>query len=181
MYPRSFAMRVSCCCWPVKFTNLKIAVRPHCSDSYTRFAPEAKPVLCNCHVTHRANLARASPNVKPASGFAPQLQVIWTESRTCKRPFLHGQVTNITRCYVKQRLFSGAFAKLRKASYCLCVRMEQLVSRRTDCHQIWHLMVFLKSVEKLWLTSKKKNKNKKEWVLYMKTYAIYGNISLNSF
>jgi len=42
--------------------------------------------------------------------------------------------------------FSGAFAKLQKASIsCVpSVRMEQLSSHCTDFHEIWYLMIFSK-------------------------------------
>ena len=59
-------------------------------------------------------------------------------------------VTTVQVC----RNFSGAFAKLRKATFILAmsvrltVRVEQLGSHSTDCLEILHLNVFRKSIEK---------------------------------
>jgi hypothetical protein len=50
--------------------------------------------------------------------------------------------------------FLGAFAKLRKGSSCLSVRMEQLGSHRTDFYETRYLSVFRNSVEKIQVSLK---------------------------
>jgi hypothetical protein len=53
---------------------------------------------------------------------------------------------------IRGHLFSGAFAKLRKATVsfvlvCLSARMQHLGSHWTDFHEISYLSIFRKSVE----------------------------------
>ena len=66
--------------------------------------------------------------------------------------------------------FLGAIAKLQKAtvsflkSVCPSVRMEQLCSPWTDCHEIWYLRILWKSVEEIQVLLNE------ERVLYTKTY-----------
>ena len=71
--------------------------------------------------------------------------------------------------------------KIAKADYlpssCQSVSMEQLGSRWTNFHEIWYLMIFRKSVEKIqvWLKSDKNN-----GYFTWRLLHIYDNISLNS-
>jgi len=63
---------------------------------------------------------------------------------------------------IRSLLFLGMFAKLRKAtiSFVMSVRpsvhMEQLGSRRTDFHEIWHLSIFRKIIKKIQVSLKSK-------------------------
>jgi hypothetical protein len=57
-------------------------------------------------------------------------------------------------------LFLGAFAKLRKATIiCPSIRMKQLGSQWTDFHEVLHLSIFLKSVQKIQISLKSDKNN----------------------
>jgi hypothetical protein len=73
-------------------------------------------------------------------------------------------------CHLQiHRRFSGAFAKLRRATIssiiCVCpsilpfVCMEQLGSHWTDFHEIWYLRIFHKSVEEIEVSLKSDKDN----------------------
>jgi hypothetical protein len=80
--------------------------------------------------------------------------------------------------------FLGAFAKLRKVTinFVMCARlsvlMEHLASHWTDFREIWYLIIFRKSVEKIQLSLKSdKNNGYFTWRLIY----IFDHISLISF
>jgi len=61
--------------------------------------------------------------------------------------------------------FLSAFAELRKGTIdfvmpvCPSVRMEQLCSRWTNCHEIWYFSIFRKTVEKIQVSLKSEENN----------------------
>jgi hypothetical protein len=82
-------------------------------------------------------------------------------------------------------IFLGEFTKLWREydvmsvrpSFCLSFRVEQLDFHWTNCHEIWHLKNFLKSVQKIQFSLKPdKNNGYFTWIAMY----IYENISLNS-
>jgi hypothetical protein len=85
--------------------------------------------------------------------------------------------------YTTSRLYVGASAKLRKAtvsfvmSVCLSVRMKQLDFHLTDVYEIWYLITFRHSVEKIQVSLKYENKN---GYFARRPESVYKNMSLNS-
>jgi len=55
--------------------------------------------------------------------------------------------------------------------------MEEIISPSTDFHEIWHLTIFLKSVEKIQLSL---NSDKNNGYFTWRPMHIYDSISLNS-
>jgi len=83
-------------------------------------------------------------------------------------------------CEVKVGNFLGAFAELPKEpisfimSVCLCLRIEQLRSYRTDFQKIWYWGIFPKSVGKIGVSLKS---DKNNVCFTWKPTHIYYNIS----